>query len=95
MQNTSNDPLIPAYIAYAVIILTAEHLGCKVEMSATAREVWESKGLPAAPMLALYERAAQDAKEIVVKQGLAKTADRLAEEFYRTGRFPGRPPTNN
>ena len=95
MQNTSNDSLIPAYIAYAVIILTAEHLGCEVEMSATAREVWESKGLPAAPLLALYERAAQDAKGIVVKQGLAKTADRLAEEFYRTGRFPDRPPTND
>ena len=93
MQNTSNDPLIPAYIAYAVIILTAKYLGCEVEMSAMARE--ESKGLPAAPLLALYERAAQDAKEIVVKQGLAKTADRLAEEFYRTGRFPDRPPTND
>ena len=81
MQNTNNDSLIPAYIAYAVIILTAEHLGCKVEMSATAREVWE--------------RAARDAKEIVVEQGLAKTADRLAEEFYRTGRFPDRPPTTD
>ena len=43
MQNTSNDPLIPAYIAYAVIILTAKYLGCEVEMSATAREVWEVK----------------------------------------------------
>jgi len=87
MQNTSNDSLIPAYIAYAVIILTAEHLGCEVEMSA--------KGLPAPPLLALYEKAAQDAKAVVVKQGLAKTADRLAEEFYRTGRFPDCLPTND
>lgn len=95
MQNTSNDSLIPAYIAYAVIILTAEHIGCEVEMSATAREVWETKGLPAPPLLALYEKAAQDAKAVVVKQGLAKTADRLAEEFYRTGRFPDCLPTND
>ena len=53
MQNTSNDPLMPAYTAYAVTILTAEYLGGEGEMSATAGEVWESKGLPAALLLAL------------------------------------------
>ena len=72
----------------AVIILTAAHLGCEVEMLATAQEVWRTKRLPEAVLLGMYEKAACDAVSAVRKRGLAEQADRLGEIFYRTGEFP-------
>lgn len=82
------DQGIPNYIAYALILITAAHLGCKVKMLATAQEVWRTKRLPEAVLLGMYEKAARDAVSAVRKRGLAERADRLGEIFYRTGEFP-------
>ena len=82
------DQGIPNYIAYALILITAAHLGCKVEMLATAQEVWRTKRLPEPVLLGMYEKAAYKAVSAIRQKGLAERADRLGEIFYRTGEFP-------
>ena len=74
MKGEQQEERIPNFIGNAVIILTAAHLGCEVEMLAIAQEVWRTKRLPEAVLLGMYEKAEQ--------------ADRLGEIFYRTGEFP-------
>lgn len=39
MENEKRETMIPAYIAYAIILLTANHLKCEVKMLDTAKEV--------------------------------------------------------
>ena len=73
MKGEQQEERVPNFIGNAVIILTASHLGCEVEMLATAQEVWRTK---------------RDAVSAVRKRGLAEQADRLGEIFYRTGEFP-------
>lgn len=83
---------IPNYIGFALILITAAHLGCEVEMLDTAREVWRTKRTPDAPLLGMYRQAASRAIEAIGEKGLAGKADRLAEVYYITGEFPdGRP----
>ena len=77
MKGEQQEERVPNFIGNAVIILTASHLGCEVEMLATAQEVWRTKRLPEAVLLSA-----------VRKRGLAEQADRLGEIFYRTGEFP-------
>ena len=88
MKGEQQEERIPNFIGNAVIILTASHLGCEVEMLATAQEVWRTKRLPEAVLLGMYEKAACDAVSAIRKRGLAEQADRLGEIFYRTGEFP-------
>lgn len=87
MEDERQEERIPNFIGNAVIILTASHLGCEVEMLDTAREVWHTKRLPEAVLLGMYENAARNAVSAVRKRGLAEQADRLGEIFYRTGEF--------
>lgn len=79
---------IPNYIAYALILITAAHLGCKVEMLDTAKEVWRTKTMPDASLLGLYQQAAAKAIEAIEEKRLAEKADRLAIVYYTTGEFP-------
>ena len=51
MKGEQQEERIPNFIGNAVIILTAAHLGCEVEMLATAQEVWRTKRLPEAVLL--------------------------------------------
>lgn len=88
MEDERLEERIPNFIGNAVIILTARHLGCEVEMLATAQEVWRTKRLPEPTLLGLYEKAARKAVAAIQKRGLAEQADRLGEIFYRTGEFP-------
>ena len=88
MEDERQEERIPNFIVNAVIILTANHLGCEVEMLDTAREVWRTKRLPEAVLLGMYENATRNAVAAVQKKGLAEQADRLGEIFYRTGEFP-------
>ena len=46
MKGEQQEERIPNFIGNAVIILTAAHLGCEVEMLATAQEVWRTKSPP-------------------------------------------------
>lgn len=87
MENEKQEKRVPNFIGYAVIILTTHHLGCEVEMLATAQEVWRTKRLPEPMLLGMYGRAARRAVATVQKRGLAEQADRLGEIFYRTGEF--------
>ena len=48
MKGEQQEERVPNFIGNAVIILTASHLGCEVEMLATAQEVWRTKRLPEA-----------------------------------------------
>ena len=84
MKGEQQEERVPNFIGNAVIILTASHLGCEVEMPATAQEVWRTKRLPEAVLPGMYEKAVS----AVRKRGLAEQADRLGEIFYRTGEFP-------
>lgn len=43
MEDGRQEGRVPNFIGNAVIILTAGHLGCEVEMLSTAREVWRSR----------------------------------------------------
>lgn len=86
MKGEQQEERVPNFIGNAVIILTASHLGCEVEMLATAQG--RTKRLPEAVLLGMYEKAARDAVSAVRKRGLAEQADRLGEIFYRTGEFP-------
>ena len=88
MEDGRQEGRVPNFIGNAVIILTASHLGCEVEMLSTAREVWRTKRLPEAVLLGMYEKAACEAVSAVREKGLAEQADRLGEIFYRTGEFP-------
>ena len=88
MKGEQQEERIPNFIGNAVIILTAAHLGCEVEMLTTAQEVWRTKRLPEAVLLGMYEKTARKAVSAVRKKGLAEQADRLGEIFYRTGEFP-------
>ncbi len=88
MENEEQEERIPNFIGYAVIILTAHHLGCEVEMLATAQEVWRTKRLPEQVLPGMYGRAARQAVATVQERGPAEQADRLGEIFYRTGEFP-------
>lgn len=88
MEDERQEEHVPNFIGYAVILLTACHLGCEVEMLDTAREVWRTKRLPEPVLLGMYEKAARDAVSAVQKKGLAEEADRLGEIFYKTGEFP-------
>lgn len=45
MKGEQREERIPNFIGNAVIILTAAHLGCEVEMLTTAQEVWRTKRL--------------------------------------------------
>ena len=51
MKGEQQEERVPNFIGNAVIILTASHLGCEVEMLATAQEVWRTKRLPEAVLL--------------------------------------------
>lgn len=88
MKGEQREERIPNFIGNAVIILTAAHLGCEVEMLTTAQEVWRTKRLPEAVLLGMYEKTARKAVSAVRKKGLAEQADRLREIFYKTGEFP-------
>lgn len=88
MKGEQQEERVPNFIGNAVIILTASHLGCEVEMLATAQEVWRTKRLPEAVLLGMYEKAARDAVSAVRKRGLAEQADRLGEIFTGRGNFP-------
>lgn len=88
MENEKQEERVPNFIGNAVIILTAAHLGCKVEMLATAQEVWRTKRLPEPVLLGMYGRAADKAVSAIRQKGLTERADRLGEIFYRTGEFP-------
>lgn len=88
MEDERQEEYIPNFIGNAVIILTASHLGCKVEMLDTAREVWRTKRLPEVVMLGMYENAARNAVSAIQKRGLTELANRFGEIFYRTGKFP-------
>ena len=88
MEDERQEECIPNFIGNAVVILTASHLGCEVEMLDTPREVWRTKRLPEAVLLGRYGKAARNAVAAVQKRGLAEQADRLGEIFYRTGEFP-------
>lgn len=88
MENEKQEECIPNFIGCAVIILTAHHLGCEVEMLATAQEVWRTKRLPEPVLLGMYGRAADKAVSAIRQKGLAERTDRLGEIFYRTGEFP-------
>lgn len=88
MKGEQQEERVPNFIGNAVNILTASHLGCRVEMLATAQEVWRTKRLPEAVLLGMYEKAARDAVSAVRKRGLVEQADHLEEIFYRTGEFP-------
>lgn len=90
MKGEQQEERIPNFIGNAVIILTAAHLGCEVEMLATAQEVWRTKRLPEAVLLGMYEKAACDAVSAVRKRGLAEQADRLGEIFTGRGISAGR-----
>ena len=46
MKGEQQEERVPNFIGNAVIILTASHLGCEVEMLATAQEVWRTKRQP-------------------------------------------------
>ena len=72
MKGEQQEERVPNFIGNAVIILTASHLGCEVEMLATAQEVWRTKRLPEAVLLGMYEKAARDAVSAVRKRGLAE-----------------------
>ncbi|MCS2443082.1 hypothetical protein NXX09_24090 [Bacteroides uniformis] len=85
MKGEQQEERVPNFIGNAVIILTASHLGCEVEMLATAQEVWRTKRLPEAVLLGMYEKAARDAVSAVRKRGLAEQADRLGEIFLQDG----------
>lgn len=88
MKGEQQEERIPNFIGNAVIILTAAHLGCEVEMLATAQEVWRTKRLPEAVLLGMYEKAACDAVSAVRKRGLAEQADRLGRYFTGRGISP-------
>lgn len=79
---------IPNFIGYAVVIITAHYLGCEVEMLETAKEVWNTKRMPDAPMLGYYQKAAFAAVESIKEKGLAEEANHLGVVFYHTGEFP-------
>lgn len=89
MENEKQEECVANFIGYAVIIITAHHLGCEVEMLGTAEEVWRTKRLPEPVLLGMYERAAHKAIKAVKEKGLAEKADQLGEIFYRTEKFPG------
>ena len=85
----TREEAIPNFMAYAIIIITAHHLGCEVEELEKAREVWKTKRLPDAIVLGTYQKAALTALDMVTKKGLEEKADRFGEVFYYTGEFPG------
>lgn len=88
MEDERQKECVSDFIGNAVIIFTARHLGCEVEMLSTAQEVWRTKCLPEPILLDMYERAARRAAATVRERGLAEQADRLGEIFYHTGEFP-------
>ena len=79
MKGEQQEERVPNFIGNAVIILTASHLGCEVEMLATAQEVWRTKRLPEAVLLGMYEKAARDAVSAVRKSCLLYTSDAADE----------------
>ena len=56
MKGEQQEERVPNFIGNAVIILTASHLGCEVELLATAQEVWRTKRLTEAVLLACTKR---------------------------------------
>lgn len=84
----NEEHLITKFIAEAVILITAHHLGIEVEMLDMAQKVWKTKLLPEAPLLGRYAEAADKAREAINQQGLAEKADHLGHVFYLTGEFP-------
>ena len=70
MKGEQREKRIPNFIGNAVIILTAAHLGCEVEMLTIAQEVWRTKRLPEAVLLGMYEKAARKAVSAVRKLSL-------------------------
>lgn len=88
MENEKRKTMIPAYIAYAIILLTANHLRCEVKMLDTAKEVWQTKRMPESIQLGMYEKAAHEAILLISDKGLSEKADYLGEIFYMTGEFP-------
>ena len=93
MKGEQQEERIPNFIGNAVIILTAAHLGCEVEMLATAQEVWRTKRLPEAVLLGMYEKAACDAVSAVRKRGLANRLTVSERYFTGRGNFPRRKKT--
>lgn len=83
-----NNEKIANYIGEAVILITADHLGIKVEMLDIAKQVWHTKRLPDAPLLGHYASASRKAQEAVLAKGFGERADRLGQVFCMTGEFP-------
>lgn len=85
--NSSDEVMIPSYIEYAIILITAHYLGCEVIMLDTAEKVWETKQMPESILLGMYEKAAHKAVLTISKKGLNEKANCLGELFYKTGKF--------
>lgn len=88
MENEKRETMIPAYIAYAIILLTANRLGCEVKMLDTAKEIWQTKRMPEPILLGMYEKVAHEAILLINDKGLSEKADYMGEIFYITGEFP-------
>lgn len=85
--NPSDEAMLPAYIGYSIILITANYLECEVEMLDTAEKVWETKQMPESILLGMYEKAAHKAVLTISKKGLNEKANCLGELFYKTGKF--------
>ena len=91
MKGEQQEERVPNFIGNAVIILTASHLGCEVEMLATAQEVWRTKRLPEAVLLGMYEKAARDA---VSAREVWRNRLTVSERYFTgRGNFPRRKKT--
>lgn len=74
----------PSYLCNAVIILTAHKLGKDVDGVSLAQQVWADKSLPEPHVISMLAKSANTARERVCIAGLAKDADRIAEEMFTT-----------
>lgn len=88
MKNEKIETVIPAYIAYSIILQTTNHLGYKVKMLDIAKEVWQTKRMPEPILMGSYEKAAYEAILLINNKGMSEKADYLGEIFYMTGEFP-------
>lgn len=85
--NPSDEVMLPAYIGYAIILITANYLECEVEMLDTAEKVWKTKQMPEPILLGVYEKAAHEAVLAISEKGLSGKANCLGELFTKQGNF--------